>query len=139
MRGWVWRLSMLWVVMGAGGAGYAGNQNSSLVHWLVVQPTMVQTVIDGHLQVSARRHHQQHHKLRDRQAELIEFPAGAGEEVVRPVMRPGVLQAAAEQHADDSTAAHLAAQPGGQAAERGKARRGETRPQHHQQAQQRGG
>ena len=23
MRGWVWRLSMLWVVMGAGGAGYA--------------------------------------------------------------------------------------------------------------------
>jgi hypothetical protein len=23
VRGWVWRLSMLWVVMGAGGAGYA--------------------------------------------------------------------------------------------------------------------
>jgi hypothetical protein len=23
MRGWVWRLSMLWVVIGAGGAGYA--------------------------------------------------------------------------------------------------------------------
>ena len=22
MRGWVWRLSMLWVVIGAGGAGY---------------------------------------------------------------------------------------------------------------------
>jgi len=52
-------------------------------------------VIDGHTHISARLGHQQDRQLRDRQAELIEFPAGPAEEVVRPVMRPGMLQAAA--------------------------------------------
>ena len=52
-------------------------------------------VIDGHAQVRAGRQHHQHDKLRDGQAELIDLPAGPGEEVMCPVMRPHVLQAAA--------------------------------------------
>jgi len=51
-------------------------------------------IIDRYPQVRARRHQQQHDQLRDGQAELVNFPAGPGEEVMRPVMRPGVLQAA---------------------------------------------
>ena len=94
-------------------------------------------IIDRYPQVSARRHHQHHRQLRDRQAELVNLPAGAGEEIVRPVMRPDVLQGPAQQHAHHGTAAHPPGQPGGQAAERGKARRGETWPQLTQQAQQR--
>jgi len=96
-------------------------------------------VIDGHAQISAGRHRQQHRQLRDRQAELVKVPAGAGEEVMRPVMRPGMLQAAAQQHAHHGAAAHPPGHPGDQAAERGKARRGEARPQLVQQAQQRSG
>ena len=95
-------------------------------------------VIHRHLQVSAGWQHQQHRKLRDRQAELVQLPAGAGEEVVRPVMRPGVLQAGTQQHAHHGAAADLPGQPGDQAAERDEARRGETRPKLIQQVQQRG-
>ncbi len=64
-------------------------------------------VADGHKQIGARLG-QQHRQLRDRQAGLIELPAGAGEEVMSPVMRPGMLQAAAHQHAHHGAAAHPA-------------------------------
>jgi hypothetical protein len=94
-------------------------------------------IVDGHPQVRAGRH-QQRGQVRDGQAELVQFPAGAGEEVMRPVMRPGMLQAAAQQHAHHGTAPHPPGQPGHQAAERDKPRRGETRPQHRQYLQQPG-
>lgn len=87
----------------------------------------------------ARPGQQHHRQLRDRQAELVKLPAGAGEEVVRPVMRPGVLQGTAQQHANHGPAADLARQPGDQPAERREPRRGETRPQLAQQARQRSG
>jgi hypothetical protein len=58
---------------------------------------------------------------------------------MRAVMRPQVLQGAARQHAHDGAASHLARQPGNQAAECREPRRGETRPQLVQQAQQRSG
>ena len=74
-------------------------------------------IIDRHLQVSAGRQHQQHRQLRDGQAELVKFPAGTGEEIVRPVVRPPVLQGAPQQHAGHGTAADLPGQPAGQAAE----------------------
>jgi hypothetical protein len=45
-------------------------------------------VIDRDLQVSARRDQHQHRQLRDGQAELVQVPAGPGEEVMRPVMPP---------------------------------------------------
>ena len=95
-------------------------------------------VIDGHAQVRAGRQHQQHDQLRDGQAELIDLPAGPGEEVMRPVMRPHVLQAAARQHARHRPPVHPARQPGDQAAEGNEARRREARPQRGQHIQQRG-
>jgi hypothetical protein len=96
-------------------------------------------VIDRHAQPVARPGQQHHRQLRDRQPELVKLPAGAGEEVVRPVMRPGVLQGTAQQHAHHGPAADLARQPGDQPAERREPRRGETRPQPAQQARQRSG
>jgi len=65
-------------------------------------------VIDGHAQISARLGHQQDRQLRDRQAELVRFPAGPGEEVVRQVMRPGMLQAAAHAERDSGRAGRAA-------------------------------
>jgi hypothetical protein len=94
-------------------------------------------VIDGHPQVRAGRHQQQHDRLRDGQAELVKLPAGPGEEVMSAVMRPCSLQAAARQHAHDRAAVHPARQPGEQAAEGHEPRGGETRAERGQRLQQR--
>jgi hypothetical protein len=84
-------------------------------------------IVSRHAQVRARRHHEHHRQLRNRQAELVKLPAGPGEEVMRPVMRPHVLQAAAQQHPGHGAAAHPPGQPGDQAAEGDKSRPGEAR------------
>jgi len=54
-----------------------------------------QRVIDRHGQ-RAGWHQQQHDQPGDGQAEVADLPPGAGEEVVRPVMRPGPGQVRAE-------------------------------------------
>ncbi len=89
---------------------------------------------DGH--VRARVDQGIYDQAGNRQAELVELPAGPGEEVVRAVMRPGPLQARAQQHAHHGTAPDLPGQAGDQAAERGERRRGETRAHRHQDTQQ---
>jgi hypothetical protein len=96
-------------------------------------------VVHRHPQFPARRDQQRDGEPGDAQAELVRVPAGPREEVVRPVMRPQPLQGRPQQHPGDGPPARLAGQPGDQAAERGEARRGETRPQRAQDFQQRAG
>jgi hypothetical protein len=94
-------------------------------------------VVDRDPQVSAGRDQEHHRDLRDAQAELVDLPAGAGKEVVRPVMRPQAVQARAQQHPGHRPAARLPGQARGQAAERHERRSGEARTQSGQDLQQR--
>ena len=75
----------------------------------------------------------------DGQAQVIGAPAGAGEEPVRPVVRPGPRQARPGQHPAHRPLPGLREEPAGQAAEGAERRGGEQRPEHGQQARQRGG
>ena len=51
-------------------------------------------VIDGHARISARLGHQQDRQLRDRQAELVKFPAGP----LRLMNRPCCLETVTLSH-----------------------------------------
>jgi len=64
------------------------------------------------------RDQQRHHQPRYRQAQVIGAPAGTGEELVRPVMRPGPGQARPGQHAAHGPPPRLRQEPAGQAPER---------------------
>jgi site-specific DNA recombinase len=94
-------------------------------------------VTDRHHQRLPGRDQQHHSQPRDRQAQLIEIPAGPGEEVMRPVMRPAPAQARPGQHPAHRPPPHLPGQPRHQPAERHERRPGEHRTQRTQQIQQR--
>ena len=102
----------------------------------LASPPPEHRVIDRYHQVRARFHQCQDHQCGGRQAQLVNLPAGPGEEVVRAVVWPHPRQAGPEQHANHGAAPHLPGQARDQAAERAISRRGETPAQRRQHGEQ---
>jgi hypothetical protein len=92
--------------------------------------------VDRDVDRLARRDQQRHHHPCRGQAEFAGTPPGAGEEAVRPVVRPQPRQARAGEHAADGAPTGLGKETAGQPAERAERRRREqrreSRQQHHQ-------
>lgn len=84
----------------------------------------------------ARRDQQRYHQPRSGQAEVVGVPPGAGEEAVRPVVRPQPRQARARQHPADGAPTGLGEETAGQRAERAERRCREQRREGRQQRRQ---
>ena len=102
-----------------------------------LSPPPEQGVVDEHLHRIPARHQQRDHQPRGGDAQVIGVPPGAGEEAVRPVVRPGPRQARPGQHAAYRPLPGLREETAGQPRERAERRRGEQRGEHGQQRHQR--
>jgi hypothetical protein len=100
-------------------------------------PTAVRGVIDRQQQVRRRVHQMGQDQVQDGHADLVDRPAGRGEEPVRPVMRPGLGQPGPGEHATDRAPPGLGDHPDRQGAEDLECRRGETPREGVQQPAQR--
>jgi hypothetical protein len=95
-----------------------------------------QRVVDRHLQSAPGRQQPFGDQAGQGQTELVGAPAGAGEEVVRAVVRPQARQPRAQKHPAHRATSCLHDQACGQGREGLERRRGETRTRHLQQDKQ---
>jgi hypothetical protein len=102
-------------------------------------PTTVGGVIDRQQQVRPRIHQVSQDQVEHRQSDLVDRPAGSGEEPVRPVMRPGRRQPGAGEHAADRPPPGLGDQPDDHRLENLERRRSEATREGVQQPTQRHG
>jgi hypothetical protein len=103
----------------------------------LLPPPAEQRVIDRHLDRFPFRDQQRHHQQGGGQPQVVSAPPGAGEEPVRPVVRPQARKVRAREHPAHRPLPRLREEPAGQAAERTKRRGREQRREDGQQRHQR--
>ncbi len=96
-------------------------------------------VIDRQVQIGAVGDEVGHDQVEDGQTDLVDGPAGGGEEPVRPVMRPRCGQSGAGEHPADRALPGLRDQSDGHGLEDLERGRGETPGEGVQQPAQRDG
>ena len=93
----------------------------------LLPPPAEQGVIDGDVDRRPRRDQQRDHQQGRGQPQVVGVPPGAGEEPVRPVVRPQPRQPGPGQHPADRPLPRLGKETAGQAAERAERRGREQR------------